>query len=76
MHPSSSACEWSHDRKSISIGGNKYVQPGPRSLQINSIVGEDEGIYTCNYNYSQQRFSEAVASINVIGMSCTNCMIV
>ena len=47
-------CEWSHDGDTISIGGNKYVQPGPRSLQINNIVGEDEGMYTCNYNYSHQ----------------------
>ena len=62
-------CEWSHDGDTTSIGGNKYVQPGPRSLQIHNIVGEDEGMYTCNYNYSQQRFSEAVACINVIGMS-------
>ena len=61
-------CEWSHDGDTILIDGNKYVQPGPRSLQINNIVGEVEGVYTCNYNYSQQRFSETVACINVIGM--------
>ena len=62
-------CEWSHDGDTILIDGNKYVQPGPRSLQIYNIVGEDEGVYTCNYNYSQQRFSETVACINVIGIS-------
>ena len=61
-------CEWSHDRNTILIDENKYVQPGPRSLQIYNIVGEDEGMYTCNYNYSQQRFSETIACINVIGM--------
>ena len=48
------------------------MQPGPRSLQINNIVGEDEGMYTCNYNYSHQRFSETVAHINVIGMLANN----
>ena len=63
-------CEWSHDGDTISIGGNKYyVQPVPRSLQMYNIVGEDEGMYTCNYNYSHQRFSETVACINVIGIS-------
>ena len=61
-------CEWSHDGDTILIDGNKYVQSGRRSLQINNIEGEDEGVYTCNYNYSQQRFSDTVACINVIGM--------
>ena len=60
-------CTWSHDGKPITIDGNKYVRSGARSLQIRNIVGDDEGIYTCNYNYNQQARAEAVANLCVIG---------
>ena len=62
------SCEWRHNGNVISTSdGSKYSQPTPRRLRISTIVGDDEGDYTCRYYYNQFPFSETVARINVIG---------
>ena len=64
-------CNWAHNGQAISVDGTKYVQPTSRSLRVHSVIGTDEGSYTCHYNYHQQQASEHVADIFVLGEMVT-----